>query len=307
MNNKSFVFPGQGSQSIGMLSALADMYPVVGETFKEASESVGFDVWQLVQEGPEDKLSQTEYTQVSMLAADVAVYRILEQENKHQCHVMAGHSLGEYAALVCAKAISLAEAAPLVMKRGQLMQENVPLGTGAMAAIIGLSDSDVDALCQQASIAKEQVSPANYNAIGQVVVAGHTPAVERAVQNASDRGAVLAKIIPVSVPCHCSLLTDAADKYAEYLDKITFKVPEVNVISNVDLCVYENDRQIRERLREQLYSPVRWVETIQIMNKMGVDTVIECGPGKVLTGLVKRINRQLTAISLTDPKSFNKI
>ena len=307
MVNTAFVFPGQGSQSVRMLSDFIPQYPIVTELFAEASDAVGYNLWQLIQNGPEDKLNQTEHTQVAMLTADVAIYRLLIQQGLSQPLIMAGHSLGEYAALVCADSLSLTDAVRLVAKRGQLMQQAIPLGLGAMAAIVGLTDEQVDALCQQASRADERVSPANYNAIGQVVVAGHTPAVERLVALADEEGARMAKIIPVSVPCHCPLLSEAAELFAESLAQIEFKNPSIDVISNVDLSIYRSTQHIRGKLKEQLYSPVRWVETIQLFKNQGIQLIIECGPGKVLNGLIKRIDRSLNAISVYDTISLEQV
>ncbi|KTD41146.1 ACP S-malonyltransferase [Legionella parisiensis] len=307
MVKTAFVFPGQGSQSIGMLADFELQYPIVVKTFAEASEAVGYDLWKLVQHGPEEKLNQTEHTQVAMLTADVAVYRVLMQHDIAQPIITAGHSLGEYAALVCADALSLFDAACLVARRGQVMQNAVPLGLGAMAAIVGLTDEQVKTLCTQASQTNEVVTPANYNAIGQVVVAGHTPAVTRILGLAEEAGARLAKVIPVSVPCHCPLLSDAAVSFAEYLAKIEFKKPKHDVVSNVDLSIYHSVQHIREKLKEQLYSPVRWVETIQLFKNNGIELILECGPGKVLGGLVKRIDRSLNTISVYDTISLDQV
>jgi [acyl-carrier-protein] S-malonyltransferase len=307
MVNTAFVFPGQGSQSIGMLSDFLPQYSIVSDLFHEVSEAVGYDLWNLIQNGPEEKLNQTEHTQVAMLTADVAVYQLMRQQGISEPKFMAGHSLGEYAALVCANSLTLADAARLVARRGQVMQNSIPLGVGAMAAIVGLTDEQVDDLCQQASKADSKVTPANYNAIGQVVVAGHTAAVERLIYLADEAGARLAKIIPVSVPCHCPLLSDAAEVFAGDLAAIDFKKPTVNVISNVDLNIYQSADQIRTKLKEQLYSPVRWVETIQLFKNSGVDLVVESGPGKVLSGLIKRIDRSLNAISVYDTISLDQV
>ena len=302
-NALACVFPGQGSQSLGMLAELARDYSLVGFLFDEVSTSVGYDVWRLIQEGPLDVLNQTAQTQVAMLAADVAVFRILELHVSLSSVTLAGHSLGEYAALVCARVLSLTEAAQLVQMRGQLMQETVPLGIGAMAAIVGLSDEAVDTLCIESSTLTEVVSPANYNAIGQVVIAGHTSAVDKAVALADARGARLAKRLPVSVPCHCALLKPTAVQFADVLKHIDFQLPVQTVISTVDLRRYDAIEQTRTRLATQLYSPVRWVETIQWMKSRGILSVIECGPGKVLSGLIKRIDKTLPVISVNDQVS----
>jgi [acyl-carrier-protein] S-malonyltransferase len=229
------------------------------------------------------------------------------QEGVPQPQLMAGHSLGEYAALVCANALSLSDAINLVARRGQVMQNAIPLGLGAMAAIVGLEDQQVNDLCIKASQPDEQVTPANYNAIGQVVIAGHTPAVHRAILLAEEAGARLAKIIPVSVPCHCPLLTEAAELFAESLASVPFKSPAIDVISNVDLSIYYSAEHIRDRLKEQLYSPVRWVETIQFFKNREINLLIECGPGKVLSGLAKRIERSLNTISIYDTISLDQL
>ena len=294
MLNQAIVFPGQGSQSVGMLHDLASKYPMITEKFREVSDVLNFDYWNLTQQGPVETLNQTEYTQVVMLVADVAIYSVIQslgQTTKPQ--MMAGHSLGEYAALVCSGALNLTDAAELVRARGRLMQETIPLGSGAMAAIVGLSDEQVEDICQQASTASELVTPANFNTIGQVVIAGNTPAVERAITIAENMQARMATIIPVSVPCHCPLLHTAAEKFAEVLANTNISIPEVPVVSNVDLSIYKSVEQIKELLAKQLYSPVQWVKTIQLMQKEGVQQILECGPGKVLSGLAKRIDRSL--------------
>ncbi len=300
MTHYAVVFPGQGSQSVGMLTDLAVSYPAIEETFSQVSEHVHYDVWRMAQHGPEEALNQTEHTQVVMLAADVALYRVLQQHQATIPDMMAGHSLGEYAALVCADALSLEDAAQLVQTRGRLMQETIPFGTGAMAAIVGLTDDQVQEICMQSTHGTEQVSPANYNAIGQVVIAGHHAAVMRAIGLAESAQARLAKLIPVSVPCHCALLKPAADKFAAALMHATLNIPHGVVISNVDLSVYRSVDQIRSLLQQQLYSPVRWVETVQMMQKHGVDTIVECGPGKVLSGLIKRIDKSIQVTPIQD-------
>lgn len=304
--NLAFIFPGQGSQSQGMLGELAESFPSILDTFQTVSDKLGFDVWELVQNGPESRLNQTENTQVAMLTADVAIFKLLQKMGINTGKWMAGHSLGEYAALVCAQAIDLAEAAKLVAKRGQLMQETIPAGVGAMAAIVGLSDQQVSDVCSEACFSDYQVMPANYNAIGQVVIAGHTPAIERAIKLAEEQGAKLARVIPVSVPCHCTLLTDAAAHFEEYLNSANFKVPVTSVISNVDLSIYKSVEQIRTLLKAQLVKPVRWVETIQLMKSQGIENIIESGPGKVLSGLIKRIDKSLSVICVQDKSSLEQ-
>ena len=307
MINTAFVFPGQGSQSVGMLSDFLPQYPIVTDLFSEASDAVGYDLWHLVQTGPEEQLNQTEYTQVAMLTADVAIYKLLMHEGIPQPQLMAGHSLGEYAALVCADALPIADAVRLVARRGQVMQNAIPLGMGAMAAIVGLTDEQVNELCLNASHATEQVTPANYNAIGQVVIAGHAPAVQRAILLSEGAGARLAKVIPVSVPCHCPLLNEAAELFAENLALVPFKSPTIDVISNVDLSIYNSPQHIRDKLKEQLYSPVRWVETIQLFKNREISLIVECGPGKVLNGLTKRIERSLSTVSIYDTISLDQL
>lgn len=304
--NQAYVFPGQGSQCVGMLADLAQHHPLILETFQTVSSHLGYDVWKLTQEGPEQRLNQTEFTQVAMLTADVAVYRVWQSLQPTKPLIMAGHSLGEYAALVCAGSLQLESAAWLVSQRGKIMQAHVPAGKGAMAAIVGLTDSQVEALCREASNDLLQVSPANFNAIGQVVIAGHTEAVERAIVLAEQQEARLAKIIPVSVPCHCALLKGAADEFAESLAQVEFHLPEVSVISNVTAAPYANLESLRSLLQSQLYAPVRWVETIQSIQTAGVEEILELGPGKVLTGLTKRIDKTLLAISINDQNSLQQ-
>lgn len=307
MNNTAFVFPGQGSQTVGMLSDFIPHYSEVLDAFVEASNAVGYDLWDLIQNGPEQKLNQTEHTQVAMLTADVAIYRVLNERGYPMPRLMAGHSLGEYAALVCSEALSLTDAARLVARRGFLMQSTVPLGAGAMAAVVGLTDEQVTDLCVHACTDLETVSPANFNAIGQVVVAGHTAAVLRLIAFAEQAQARLAKLIPVSVPCHCPLLTDAAEQFVDALAAVSFKTPIIKVISNVDLSIYQSAEHIRERLKAQLYSPVRWVETIELFKKHNIEQVVECGPGKVLSGLIKRIDRTLSVISVCHATSVEQL
>jgi len=298
MTNQAIVFPGQGSQFVGMLADLVTAYPDIKHSFTEVSDHLHYDVWHLIQNGPEETLNQTEHTQVAMLTANVALFRVFKSQYSESPHRMAGHSLGEYAALVCAEAISLVDAAKLVQIRGQLMQQTIPMGMGAMAAIVGLSDDQVREICVQSTTDSEQVSPANYNAIGQVVIAGHHAAVIKAIGLAEAQDARMAKLIPVSVPCHCSLLKPAAVKFAQALAEAPFALPKYAVISNVDLSIYDSVEQIRSLLQQQLYSPVRWVETIQMMRQQGIETILECGPGKVLSGLVKRIDKSLQAVSV---------
>jgi len=300
----AFVFPGQGSQSVGMLKALAEQYPEVEATFKEASEALGYDLWDVVQNGPAEKLNQTDVTQPAMLSAGVAVWRIWQAKGGARPELMAGHSLGEYTALVCAGALDFADAVKLVAERGRLMQEAVPAGEGAMAAILGLEDDVVRQVCEEAGEG-EVLAAVNFNSPGQVVVAGQKTAVERAVKVAKDRGAKRALILPVSVPSHCALMKPAAEKLAQILADIEIREPTIPVINNVDVQAESSAEAIRAALVKQLHSPVRWVETIRKMAADGIDRLIECGPGKVLAGLNKRIERGMTAQAVSDPDTLD--
>lgn len=305
MNKLAFIFPGQGSQSLHMLQDLAQSHSIVEQTFQEASKVLGYDLWQLVQEGPEERLNQTEFTQPAILAASVAIWRVWCAAGGAQPVIMAGHSLGEYSALVCANALDFQTAIELVALRGRLMQEAVPEGQGAMAAIVGLADDEVRAVCDKAA-AGDVVIPANYNAIGQVVIAGSTPAVERAVVLAKEAGAKIAKLLPVSVPSHCQLMEPAAHKLADALAKIKIHTPEIPVLHNVDVKTHTEAGAIRAVLVKQLYSPVRWVETVQHIAAQGINLSIECGPGKVLAGLCKRIVKELEVISIGESEALQK-
>ncbi len=301
----AFVFPGQGSQSVGMLADLAASYPQVEATFAEASEVLGYDLWKLVQEGPAEELNQTHITQPAMLSAGVAVWRVWQEKGGAQPAMMAGHSLGEYTALVCAGALAFKDAVALVAERGRLMQEAVPAGTGAMAAILGLEDEQVADVCAKA--AEGQVlSPVNYNSPGQVVVAGQAEAVNRAVEVAKEAGAKRALLLPVSVPSHCALMQPAAEQLALKLADIEVNTPSIPVINNVDVTVADSPEAIRDALVRQLYSPVRWVETVRKMNADGADALVECGPGKVLAGLNKRIERGMGADAVFDVAGLDK-
>lgn len=298
----AFVFPGQGSQTVTMLGDLAERYPIIPETFLEASETLGYDTWQLAQEGPEEKLNRTRYTQPLLLAAGVALWRVWQQNYPtYQPTVMAGHSLGEYTALVCANALPFEEALLLVSERGRFMQEAVPEGLGAMAAILGLSDELVQTACRQAA-QTEMVSAANFNAPGQVVIAGETVAVQRAIVAAKALGAKRAMILPVSVPSHCALMAPASLRLAGILRGQSFASPEIPVLHNVDLNVHQVSETIQDALIRQLVQPVRWVETIQAMVALGVERIVECGPGRVLSGLTKRIAPDIECVVLSDSK-----
>ena len=301
----AIVFPGQGSQSMGMLAELANDWPQVAETFAEASDALGYDLWQLIQDGPEADLNQTDKTQPAMLAAGVACWRVWMAAGGVTPSYMAGHSLGEYTALVASGAIDFAAAIKLVDKRGQLMQAAVPQGQGAMAAILGLTDEQVIEACDQVSQG-EVVQAVNFNAPGQVVVAGASAAVERAVDAAKQAGAKRALMLPVSVPSHCSLMTGAAAELAKSLSELEIKTPQIKVIHNVDVASHDSADAIRDVLAKQLYSPVRWVETVQALSQSGVASLVECGPGKVLAGLTKRIDREVTALPVFDAASLAK-
>ncbi|MDO8254852.1 ACP S-malonyltransferase [Shewanella algae] len=303
MENFAFVFPGQGSQAVGMLADLAEGYPVVTETFREASEILGYDLWQLVQQGPAETLNETDKTQPALLSASVALYRAWQAAGKAAPNVMAGHSLGEYSALVCAGVLKFTDAVKLVELRGQLMQQAVPVGTGAMFAIIGLDNDAIAKACED-SAEGAVVSPVNYNSPGQVVIAGEKAAVERAAAACKAAGAKMAVALPVSVPSHCALMKPAADKLANALGNIEFSQPQIPVINNADVAQPQAAADIRDALVRQLYSPVRWTETVEAMAAMGVTELYEVGPGKVLTGLCKRINKSLTAKAVNDAASL---
>lgn len=300
----AFVFPGQGSQSVGMLTVLAEQFPVVGETFAEAGDALGLDLWGLVQNGPEQDLNQTTNTQPAMLAAGVACWRAWQQKQGGVPAVMAGHSLGEYTALVCAGSLEFADAVKLVADRGRFMQAAVPAGEGAMAAIIGLDDEGVRALCE-ANASGEVLSPVNFNSPGQVVIAGSVGAVQRAIDNARAAGAKRALALPVSVPSHCSLMHPAAEKMAERLESIQVKAASIPVIHNFSVSVETDAAAIKQALVAQIEQPVRWVETVQKMAADGVDKLVECGPGKVLVGLNKRIEKSMETWAIYDPETLD--
>lgn len=308
MTHLAVVFPGQGSQSVGMLADVAAEYPEVLQTYAEASDALGFDLWKLTSEGPQASLDQTEHTQPALLAGGVAIWRILSSRvNALSSAVLAGHSLGEYTALVCANALSFQDAARLVAARGRFMQAAVPSGVGSMAAIIGLDEAAVAELCQEAAQPGEVLSPANYNSVGQVVIAGHAQAVERAMALAKSKGAKMAVAIPVSVPSHCELMRPAALQLSELLANTALHTPTQRVMSNADVQWLTSPEAIRDGLVRQLFSPVRWVETIQAFQQNGVTDVIECGPGKVLTGLMKRIDKNLKLLSTADVASVKTV
>ncbi len=307
MKKFAMVFPGQGSQTVGMLAELAGDYPIVQETFKQASEVLGYDLWQLVQEGPAEELNKTWQTQPALLTASVAVYRVWQQKYPAlKPEVMAGHSLGEYSALVCAGVLDFQDAVKLVELRGKLMQQAVPEGTGAMYAIIGLDNDAIINACKQAEQG-EVVSAVNFNSPGQVVIAGAKAAVERAAALCKEAGAKRALPLAVSVPSHCALMKPAADQLSVSLESITLKAPVVAVLNNVDVKAETDAVAIRNALVRQLYSPVRWTETVEKMAQNGVEVLVEVGPGKVLNGLAKRIVDSLQAVSVNNVKSLDSI
>lgn len=299
----AFVFPGQGSQSIGMLAELQPLNTIVHKTFAEASEILGYDLWQLVQRGSEDELNDTRRTQPAMLAAGIAVWRLWLAQGGPTPQFLAGHSLGEYTALVAAEAIGYADAVKLVEQRGAFMQSAVPAGTGAMAAILGLDDEQVTAVCADAA-GDGHVTAANFNAPGQVVIAGDKQAVERAIETARAAGAKRAVPLAVSVPSHCELMRPAAERLGEILEGIPLRAPAIPVIHNADVQTHESPEDIRRVLTDQMFQPVRWVDTVKNLKDSGVQHVVECGPGKVLAGLIKRIDRELTALPVHDPASL---
>ena len=304
MTQLAFVFPGQGSQTVGMLAELAADNPQVEATFREASDALGYDLWQLVQQGPAEELNKTWQTQPALLAASVAIYRVWQQKQGAQPVLLAGHSLGEYSALVCAGVLAFADAIKLVELRGKLMQEAVPEGTGAMQAIIGLDDEAIRKACEE-SAQGEVVSPVNFNSPGQVVIAGNKDAVERAGAACKAAGAKRALPLPVSVPSHCALMKPAAVKLAVALEEIAFNAPDLPVVNNVDVKCENDAAAIRNALVRQMYSPVRWTESVQFIAEQGVTQLLEMGPGKVLTGLTKRIADNLTATAVNDPASLS--
>jgi [acyl-carrier-protein] S-malonyltransferase len=302
----AFVFPGQGSQSIEMLASLAEIDPAVRATFDEASGVLGYDLWQLVQEGPKERLDSTECTQPAMLAAGVATWRLWRNRGGAEPAWVSGHSLGEFTAFVCAGAIDFAVAIDLVRYRGQVMQQAVPAGTGAMAAVLGLEDSDVEQACREAAQG-EVVEAVNFNSPGQVVIAGHTAAVQRATEAAKSRGAKKALILPISVPSHCSLMRTAGERLGERLAGIEIRPPSIQCLSPVDVRAHQQPAEIRAHLSQQLSRPVQWVATVRALAAANIGQLIECGPGKVLTALNRRIEKRpgLEFIALEDPAAVD--
>lgn len=300
----AFVFPGQGSQFVGMLTELAAAHPEVQATFEEASQGAGVDLWSLSSAGPEEQLNRTENTQPALLAASVAVWRVWRKLGGAQPAQLSGHSLGEYSALVCAGSLSLHDAAALVAERGRLMQSAVPAGVGAMAAILGGDDAQIAAVCEE--VAQGQVvSPANFNSPGQLVIAGNTEAVDRALARLAELGVKKAIKLAVSVPSHCALMRGAADKLGDRMTAIDWQLPSIPVVQNAEARSYDSIDDIRGALQRQLYLPVRWTECVQALAAGGIVRVAECGPGKVLSGLIKRIDKTVEARAIGMPADLD--
>lgn len=305
-NGLAFIFPGQGSQAVGMLSGLAATHPEVEATFRAASEVLGYDLWDLVRNGPAEQLNSTEFTQPALLAAGVAAWRVWCDSTDVRPGWMAGHSLGEYTALVCAEALSFEHGLRLVAERARLMQAAVPADVGAMAAILGMSDAEIVGVCGSASTETETVVAANFNAPGQVVIAGHKPAVDRAIILAKQNGAKRAVLLPVSVPSHSPLMRGAADEFAAVLDATPMESPVTGVVHNVDVAMHPAPEVIRAALQKQLYGSVRWAESVTFIAQQGADRFVECGPGKVLAGLNKRIVSDVKTEAIFDDSSLAK-
>jgi [acyl-carrier-protein] S-malonyltransferase len=304
MSNLAFVFPGQGSQKIGMLAELAEQNPIIEKTFNEASEVLGYDMWQLIQQGAQEDINLTQRTQPILLTCSVAIWRLWNQKQGPLPSQMAGHSLGEWSALVCANVIDFADGLKIVEARGKFMQQAVPVGQGAMAAIIGLDDQAILEACTEAS-ALGVVDAVNFNAPGQVVIAGSNEAVERAIEICKDAGAKRALPLPVSAPFHTSLMKPAADNLADMVKAVTFRSPEVPIMHNVHAQNEQDPQAIKALMLEQIYSPVKWVDCVKQLKQSGVSTLVECGPGKVLSGLAKRIDRELTAVATESAADFD--
>jgi [acyl-carrier-protein] S-malonyltransferase len=307
MNSLAFVFPGQGSQSVGMLSDFIEVYPKAKVLLEQASSIFSLDYQKLLLEGPIEALNLTTNTQPAVLIADTIIWEYWCEHSKKRPSIIAGHSLGEYSALVAADVLSFEEALNLVHKRAQFMQEAVPKGVGAMAAIIGLSANEVEAICAEAASETKEVMAANLNSPGQIVISGYAEGVAKAMEFAKAKGAKLAKMLPVSVPSHSTLMHSAAEKFKPILDNAVFNVPSIDVINNVDVAIEKDPAKIKEALLKQLYSPVRWIETIEKMASMGVKDIHECGPGKVLTGMNKRIDRSLVNTPIGSIESIDNL
>jgi len=304
MGKLAYVFPGQGSQSVGMLSDLASEQVLIEETFAEASEALGYDLWLLVQSDPEDKLNQTEFTQPALLSAGIAIWRVALALGATRPEVVAGHSLGEYSALVAAESLQFSDAVKLVQQRGRFMQTAVPLGKGGMAAVLGLEDDVVREICAKCSSGVELVQAANYNAPGQVVIAGSNAALELAIEALKDAGAKRAMPLAVSAPFHSELMKPAAEKMADVLADVIISNPTIQILQNVDAAYHSSADAIRPNLVTQMYSAVLWTETTQRLVADGVTTIVECGPGKVLTGLNKRIDKSIEGYAINSVESL---
>lgn len=299
----AFIFPGQGSQAVGMLSAAAQAWPVIEQTFTEASNVLGYDLWELCQKGPAEDLNQTMVTQPALLTASIALWRQWFIAGGRAPDYLAGHSLGEYCALVAAESMDFADAVRLVQLRGELMQTAVPAGEGSMAAILGLEDADVITACEEAANG-DVVSAVNFNAPGQVVIAGGKAAVERAIDACKARGARKAMLLPVSVPSHCALMKGASEELANALEDVNFGNALTPVVQNVTAEVVQDAVALKQNLVQQLYSPVRWTDSMTLLSEEGVKVAIECGSGKVLAGLAKRIDRNMNVISIETPEGL---
>ena len=299
----AFVFPGQGSQTVGMIEEFANE-TVIKQTFEEASDALGYDLWQLISEGPAESLNETHRTQPALMALTTALWRLWLQDNAKP-EFVAGHSLGEYSALVATGSLDFAQGLKLVEQRGLFMQQAVPAGTGKMAAIIGLADDLIKQACEEGA-QSQVVSPVNYNSPGQVVIAGNAEAVERAMVLCKDKGAKRALPLPVSVPSHCSLMQPAADSLSQVLADIEIKTPTIKLINNVDVTIATDAAAIKDALVRQLYCPVRWTESVELLTSKGITTLIECGPGNVLSGLARRIDKSLKSYQLAKKNTFNQ-
>lgn len=304
-NQLAFVFPGQGSQKVGMLANMAEQHAVVKDTYAEASEVLGYDLWQLIQDGPQEELNLTERTQPMLLTAGVALWRVWQQQGGATPAIMAGHSLGEFTALVCAGTLDFADAVKLVQQRGSFMQTAVPVGVGAMAAIIGLDDDAINSACTEAAEG-DCVAAVNFNSPGQVVIAGHAQAVERAIEKCKAAGAKRAMPLPVSAPFHTDLMKPAGVQLEEALSGLNLNAPEIPVVHNVHAQTESDPEKIRALLVEQIYSPVKWVDCMQTILGQGVNAAIECGPGNVLSGLGRRIHKPLSVAGLEEPEGLEK-
>ncbi len=304
MSQLAFVFPGQGSQSVGMLKELSELFPIILETFAEGSEGANVDLWQISQDNPDDQLNQTEFTQPALLTANIALWRLWQQQGGAQPSVLSGHSLGEYAALVASGALNLHDGAKLVRMRGQFMQTAVPAGVGAMAAVLGAEDDLVTATCKSSSTNESMVVPANYNSPGQIVIGGHVDAVDRAIASLQAQGIRKIVKLPVSVPSHTPLMRQAAERLGLAIESMSWQMPDRTIIHNVDAQAKESVQAIQQALMAQLYLPVQWTQCVQALAAHGIQHAVECGPGKVLSGLIKRIDKSVATYTLSSPSEW---